>query len=47
MKHFESKFYLQICNQQNKTVFFDPISNIEIIYEKWVAWMKSKLYLHS
>ena len=33
-------------SQQN-SVFNTSSSHIAIIYEKWVAWMKSKLYLNS
>ena len=46
MKLFESNFYLQLYTQFNKTVFFNIISShIDIIYQKWVACMKIKLYL--
>ena len=41
-------FYLQFYIQHNKTVFCNTIkSHIEIIYEKRVAWMKSKMQLKS
>ena len=47
MKHFVSNCY-PIYIQHCKTVFFDTIrSHIEIIHEKWVAWMKGKLHFKS
>ena len=34
--------------QRNKTIFFNTItSHIAIIYQNWVAYMKSKLYLNT
>ena len=34
--------------QQSQTMFFNTnSSHIEIIYKKWVAWLKDKMYLSS
>ena len=47
IKRFKSKFYLEFYIQHKKTFFSTITSDIAIVYQKWVAWVKSKLYLNS
>ena len=47
-KRFEFNIYFKFYIPHNKIVFFDDINcHTEIIFDKWVVWMKSKIYWNS